>query len=46
MMAEADYREGLGKLLGRGHVFDATVYHSQLSDLMELVVHSQMGFSS
>ena len=37
MMAEADFREGLGKLLGRGHVFDALVYHPQLSDLMELV---------
>ena len=37
MMAEADFREGLGKLLGRGYVFDALVYHPQLSDLMELV---------
>ena len=37
MMAEADFREGLGKLLGRGHAFDALVYHPQLSDLMKLV---------
>ena len=37
MMAEANFREGLTKLVGRGHAFDALVYHPQLSELIELV---------
>jgi len=37
MMAETKFREGLSKLIDRGHSFDALVYHPQLSELTELV---------
>ena len=37
MMAEANFREGLDKLVRKGHAFDALVYHPQLSELIELV---------
>ena len=37
MMAEPKFREGLSKLIDRGHSFDALVYHPQLSELTELV---------
>ena len=37
MMAETKFREGLSKLVDRGHSFDALVYHPQLSELTELV---------
>ena len=37
MMAETKFREGLSKLIDRGHSFDAVVYHPQLSELTELV---------
>ena len=37
MMAEANFKEGLGKLVGRGHAFDALVYHPQLAELTELL---------
>lgn len=33
IMAEAKFREGLDKLMDRGHSFDALVYHPQLSEL-------------
>ena len=37
MRAETKFREGLSKLIDRGHSFDALVYHPQLSELTELV---------
>ena len=37
MMAETKFREGLSKLIDRGHSFVALVYHPQLSELTELV---------
>ena len=37
MMAETKFREGLSKLIDRGHSFAALVYHPQLSELTELV---------
>ena len=36
MMAEPNFREGIGVLFRMGHAFDALVYHPQLSELTDL----------
>ena len=37
MIAEANFREGIGVLFRMGHAFDALVYHPQLFELADLV---------
>ena len=36
MMAETNFRDGIGVLFRMGHAFDALVYHPQLSELADL----------